>query len=162
MALLFLRKSCLVTIRQLSIHGNVGTSFLWSDVLPDQNQLGLGKTHWIWQPLQTYNSRQHSVHSSYFQVLGSSVRYSPTRSELVSSMDCSSAGSTFQDRSPISTEHCMLVPFYFGFSITLSKHNVHIFILPPYINLRNRIVSLELCTVAKVNSTPSHHQASLW
>ena len=113
-ALLFLRKSCLVTIRQLSIHGNVGTSFLWSDILPDQNQLGLGKRHWIWQPLQTYISSQHSVHSSYFQVLGSSVRYSPTRSELVSCMDCSSAGSTFQDRSPISTEHCMLVPFYFA------------------------------------------------
>ena len=26
-----LRKSCLVTTRQLSIHGNVGASFWWSD-----------------------------------------------------------------------------------------------------------------------------------
>ena len=37
------RISCLVTIRQLSIHGNVGTRFWGPDVLPDVNQLGLGK-----------------------------------------------------------------------------------------------------------------------
>ena len=32
-----------VTIRQLSIHGNVGTSFWWLDVPPEANQLGIGK-----------------------------------------------------------------------------------------------------------------------
>ena len=32
------RKSRLVDIRQLSIYGNVGTSFWWSDVLPDFHQ----------------------------------------------------------------------------------------------------------------------------
>ena len=40
------RKSCLVIIRQSSIHGNVEMSFWWPDVLPDINQLGLGKGHW--------------------------------------------------------------------------------------------------------------------
>ena len=37
-----------VTIRHLSIHGNVGMNFcLWRpDVLPDVNQLGLWKTRW--------------------------------------------------------------------------------------------------------------------
>ena len=32
------RKSRLVTIRQLSIHGNVEMSFWWPDVLPEANQ----------------------------------------------------------------------------------------------------------------------------
>ena len=38
--------SDLVTIRQLSIHGNVGMSFWWPDVLPGVNQLGLRKRRW--------------------------------------------------------------------------------------------------------------------
>ena len=37
-----LRKSRSVTIRQLSIHENVGASFCWQDALPHTNQLGLG------------------------------------------------------------------------------------------------------------------------
>ena len=40
------RKSCLVTIRQLSIHGIVGTSFWWPDVLPGINLLELEKRLW--------------------------------------------------------------------------------------------------------------------
>ena len=39
----FSRKSRLITIGQLSIHGNNGSSFWGPDVLPDVNQLGLGK-----------------------------------------------------------------------------------------------------------------------
>ena len=42
----FSRKSRLVTIRQLSILGDVETSFWWSDVLPNANQLGLGERCW--------------------------------------------------------------------------------------------------------------------
>ena len=40
------RKSCLVTIGPLSIHGNVGASFWWWDAFPLTNQLGLGKRCW--------------------------------------------------------------------------------------------------------------------
>ena len=40
------RKSRLVTVRQLSIRGNVGTSFWWLDVFPDASQIGLGKRNW--------------------------------------------------------------------------------------------------------------------
>ena len=40
------RKSCLVTIRKLSIHGNIGASFWWRDALPHTNQLGLEKRRW--------------------------------------------------------------------------------------------------------------------
>ena len=40
------RKFCLVTIRQLSIHRNVGVGFWWRDVLPHTNQLALGKRRW--------------------------------------------------------------------------------------------------------------------
>ena len=46
MTLPFKRKFRLVTIRQLSIHGNVWTSFWWPDVLPDVSQLRLGKICW--------------------------------------------------------------------------------------------------------------------
>ena len=35
--------SNLVTLRQLSVHGNVGESFWWWDALPHTTQLGLGK-----------------------------------------------------------------------------------------------------------------------
>ena len=42
----FNQKFCLVTIRQLSIHENVGMSFWWSDVFPDQ--LGSWNRAWIW------------------------------------------------------------------------------------------------------------------
>ena len=42
-----LRKSCLITIRQLSIHGNVGASFLVAGDAPRHiNQLRLGKKRW--------------------------------------------------------------------------------------------------------------------
>ena len=43
----------LVTIRQLSIHGNVGASFWWRGVLPHTNQLGLGKR--CWNPVVEYS-----------------------------------------------------------------------------------------------------------
>ena len=33
-------------LRQLSIPGNIETRFWWPDVLPDINQLGLGKRRW--------------------------------------------------------------------------------------------------------------------
>ena len=36
----------IVTIRLLSIYGNVGMRFLWPDVLPDINQLELGMRRW--------------------------------------------------------------------------------------------------------------------
>ena len=39
-------KYCLVTLRQLSIHGNAGTRFLWQDVLLDVKQLRLGRSRW--------------------------------------------------------------------------------------------------------------------
>ena len=41
-----------VTLRQLSIHVNVGMNFWWSDVLPDQTSLDQGRDAGIWQPLQ--------------------------------------------------------------------------------------------------------------
>ena len=37
------RKSRSVTMRQLSIHGNIGASFWWRDAFPHTNQLGFGK-----------------------------------------------------------------------------------------------------------------------
>ena len=37
------RKSCWVSIRQLSIHGNVGTSFWWPDVFPCCIPISAGK-----------------------------------------------------------------------------------------------------------------------
>ena len=42
----FMKISCLVTIRQLSIHGNARVSCWRPDALPDVNQLGSGKRHW--------------------------------------------------------------------------------------------------------------------
>ena len=41
------RKSCSVTIRQLSIQWNVGRSFWWQNALPGVNQLRLGNRRWI-------------------------------------------------------------------------------------------------------------------